>query len=257
MLRELRWPQVALGALCLWIGAWLMFREVPEPVAPPLPDFSQFGDVTQLKRAFFDYLTPVVVRENAKILALRQRLEDIEGISADQWRASERRFLKSLANDYRIEVKEIDGNLLKSLLKRVDQIPLELALVQAAKESGWGRSRFAVRANNLFGQWCYVKGCGLVPANRPAGATHEVQKFESVDDAIASYLLNLNSHPSYESLRDIRARLRRQGEPITGIALTPGLLKYSQRRQAYVQELNRMIISYRRFQDKLQGREPQ
>jgi len=127
------------------------------------------------------------------------------------------------------------------LLARVDVIPPKLALIQAAKESGWGTSRFARSANNLFGEWCFSEGCGVVPASRSEGRRHEVESFDSVQDAIASYVRNLNSHPSYAPLRERRAALRAAGEAPTALALADGLGRYSERGEAYVQEVKSMI----------------
>ena len=42
--------------------------------------------------------------------------------------------------------------------------------MQAANESAWGTSRFARIGLNFFGQWCYSKGCGMVPKRRNTGA---------------------------------------------------------------------------------------
>ena len=130
----------------------------------------------------------------------------------------------------------------------MDIVPLQLALVQAAKESSWGRSRYAVQSNNIFGQWCFKQGCGVIPKERPAGARHEVRKFDSVSDAIRSYIHNLNSHYRYNNLREIRQSLRQNGQAIEGDELVDGLLFYSERRHQYVEEIRSMIRQLRFFQ---------
>ena len=240
-----------LVAIALWWLAWLNLAKPPrQEIVAPLPDFSQYRDVRQLKSAFFAYLQPMIERQNEAIEAQRQRLLEIaERVDAgDGLSGSQQDFLEQMAQHYRID-EEVTGvqATVSVLLRRVDTIPMELALVQAAKESGWGKSRFAVDANNLFGQWCYDPGCGLVPARRGKGKVHEVELFASVEDAVADYLLNLNTHPRYKPMREIRARLRRQNNSITGMALAEGLLHYSERRQAYVDELKSMIRQYRRL----------
>jgi Bax protein len=130
----------------------------------------------------------------------------------------------------------------------VDIVPVKLAVVQAAKESSWGRSRYAVQINNIFGQWCYKKGCGVIPEERTVGARHEVRRFESISDAIRSYIHNLNSHHRYENLRKLRQNLRSKGMAIEGGKLVDGLLFYSERRQQYVDEIRSMIRQYSFFQ---------
>jgi len=127
------------------------------------------------------------------------------------------------------------------LLKRVDTVPMKLVLSQAANESAWGTSRFARQANNLFGQWCFTKGCGIVPSRRNAGATHEVAAFTSPQLSVRSYMHNINTGRVYQDLRNIRAQQRAQGKTATALQLAEGLSKYSERGQAYVKEIKSMI----------------
>ncbi|NHN38661.1 hypothetical protein G8764_15230 [Pseudomaricurvus alcaniphilus] len=250
---------LAVGLLCaglVLLVIWSLRQPVPPPeVVEPLPDFKQFEDVQAMKAAFFEYLQPMVERQNAVIAAQRQRLQELAASYADdkQMSSSEAQALQELSEQYRVDTDLSPARQLEALLLRVDTIPLELALVQAAKESGWGRSRFALTGNNLFGQWCYEPGCGVVPAKRKKGAKHELKSFATVEDAIADYLLNLNSHPRYKPMRAIRAKLRQQNAAVNGLALADGLLHYSERRHAYVTELKSMIRQYRRFALSLQA----
>jgi len=224
----------ALGGLALLM---------PEPTQP-LPRFSAIEDTAELKRSFFEYLAPQVESENQRVLEQRERLlaiaEEIEAGDSPGW--LDRRWLGNLARDYDVEwPAETPGEALETLKRRVDKVPLPLALVQAATESGWGRSRFAVDANNLFGHWCYVPGCGLVPEARRAGARHEVAAFSSVRHAVARYLHNLNTHDAYQPLRALRAAQRAAGEVPRAGVLVDGLLRYSERREAYVEEIRSTI----------------
>ena len=109
------------------------------------------------------------------------------------------------------------------MLKRVDITPLLLVLAQSANESNWGQSRFARQGNNMFGQWCFRKGCGLVPNRRESGKQHEVAAFETVNASVRSYLNNINSSRAYGRLRDLRQRARRRGERPTAEDLAAGL----------------------------------
>ena len=239
-------------AIGLWWLAWSLLGRgsLPPTGYQPLPDFSRYHDIREMKLAFYDYLQPMVERQNAEIAQQRARLlEAAERIQRGESLSSEQQHLvEELAVEYRMgDTGEEAGSRVNRLLRRVDTIPLELALVQAAKESGWGKSRFAIDANNLFGQWCYEPGCGLVPSRRSVGKAHEVKQFDSVEAAIADYLLNLNTHPRYRPMREIRAHLRSSNVQLTGMALADGLLHYSERRQAYVDELKSMIRQYRRL----------
>lgn len=243
-----RWAVLLLLALVAL--AWLLRMDRG---GQSLPDMTAYTVVEERKQAFFDYLEPIVERENARIAEDRRRLLDI----AARHQASgglcwwDRRWLRNLAAEYRVQWQpDKRTEAIESLKTRVDAVPAPLALVQAAKESGWGRSRYAVAANNLFGQWCYERGCGLVPKRRPRGASHEVRIFDSVADAVAAYVNNLNSHRSYRGLRRIRSELRERGEEPTALALAEGLMFYSERRGAYVAEVRSMIRQYHRFRNR-------
>lgn len=265
--RPYRFAFVAVGLIALFVLA-ISMREHREAIETAdfgeMPDFESYEIVDEMKADFFDYLRPIVDYHNSIILQKRSQLDTLRQDLIDGRNLGEedKEFLIQLAQEYDYELDqgwdiEIEDNInthpisrvLRRLLIRVDEIPVDLALVQAAKESGWGRSRFAVEANNLFGHWCYSEGCGLVPTQRTEGATHEVRKFDSVADAIGAYMNNLNAFHSYETLRLIRAGLRSSGDPVTGMALADGLIYYSQRREAYVDEIKVMIEQYHEFQD--------
>ena len=132
------------------------------------------------------------------------------------------------------------------MLRRIDIVPADLALAQAALESAWGRSRFAKEGNNYFGHWCFVKGCGLVPQDRPQGARHEVARFSSAAESVRRYMHNLNSHPRYTELRLIREQSRDQNEPFTGSDLAAGLEGYSELGDEYI-DMVRGLIRHNRF----------
>ena len=217
---------------------------------PPLPDFASYAQTKEMKAAFIDYISPIVEYHNAQVLSERKRLQTMhrslelgESVSF-----SESKWLKQLANKYDVKWNQDQPiSVAQELFARVDIVPVQLAVVQAAKESSWGRSRYAVEINNLFGQWCFIKGCGLVPKDRSDGARHEVRKFNTVSDAVRSYIHNLNSHRNYSDLRKLRQDLRVKGQGIEGGDLVDGLLMYSERRQQYVDEIRSMIRQYSFF----------
>lgn len=210
----------------------------------PLPDFSTIDQAPQLKQAFFEFLAPVVRDANERIREDRSRLLQIadRAESGDSPGWFDRRWLARLSQRYEVEFDPSTPLAeLETLRKRVDVVPVSLALVQAATESGWGRSRFAVEGNNLFGHWCFREGCGIVPANRNAEASHEVAAFRSVRESVRRYLLNLNTHTAYQPVRELRARMRRADEPLSAMALADGLTRYSERREEYVEEIKTVI----------------
>jgi len=212
------------------------------PYKSALPDFAAIIDVKEKKQQFFNYLRPLIEKENGKIKYKKVHLERlISDLENGRFHSSvTRKKLYKLAREFGMKIEKIESNL-DELKSRIDIIPTSLVLAQAANESAWGTSRFATQANNLFGQWCYTKGCGLVPKKRNTGGQHEVRKYDSIQASISSYMRNLNSHKAYKELRDLRAGLRRRGQRITGTKLAHGLSSYSERGQDYVNELVSMI----------------
>jgi Bax protein len=229
---------LAIGALGLLILGW---RSWPALQRPALPDFALYEDIDARKDAFFGYFLPLVEMRNEEILELRADLLRLRENVSDLSGRQQRRIVQ-LAEDYEIAAFDVnEAGDWDTLLRRVDVVPPSLALAQAAKESGWGLSRFAQEGNNFFGHWCYVEGCGLVPESRPAGARHEVAAFDSPAQAVERYIYNLNSHDAYQDLRVMRSELRDNDELISGLELAEGLMQYSQRGQAYIRELQGMI----------------
>jgi Bax protein len=247
--RSNRVRRFALQAVA--ISALLAIAIIVSSSLNRMPDMKSIDDTDTRKATFFGYLAPIAESLNREILQQRARLLEIASSfqhKKDLSLVDEHR-LRSMAQQYAVDWHESDpAEVIARLERRVDIVPVSLVLVQAAKESGWGTSRFAREGNNLFGQWCYSKGCGIVPAQRSSGAQHEVRVFGSVEDAISAYLHNINTGDAYDSLREIRARQRKAGITPNGRALADGLLYYSQRRESYVKEVKAMLEQYHKFQ---------
>lgn len=218
----------------------------PEKPQPQAPVEQPIGNVTETKLAFFTLIKPLVEQENRQILADRKRL--LELCAAVRLKKSDRDWLMQLAGRYGVDIKgESDAAAIKELLARVDTVPVDLALVQAANESAWGRSRFAKEANNYFGQWCYEKGCGIVPAERAQGATHEVRRFADAGASVRAYMLNLNTSRAYAEFRRLRQTARQSGQPADAELLALGLKSYSERGMEYVETIRAMIRTNRKL----------
>lgn len=229
-----------LAGLALFQEINIFPAEQASAITKTVPQFAQYEGVEK-KQAFFDWLKPIVKNENALIQNQRMRLLLLQADSNPS--SSELEWLAKLQQRYQYTPagETTTQQIITKLLKRVNTVPVELALTQAAIESAWGTSRFAQQANNLFGQWCYEPGCGLVPLRREPGKTHEVKRFASVNESVRAYLLNLNAHSAYQSLRNKRAALVRVDQPVTAAALASTLNFYSQRGNAYVQDLLRFL----------------
>ncbi len=227
------------GVLALLVIIGVIWYAFFSRVAPP--DFSEYPAGPERKTAFFNYFAPIVDALNQEILADREKV--LQACKGDDAISA----LSDLAEPYRVDASELSQQAFcTAMLNRVDIIPPSLALAQSANESAWGTSRFAQQGNNFFGQWCFKKGCGIVPSGRESGENHEVADFRSPSDSVKSYMLNINRHDAYVPLRKIRKQLRDAGEDITGPKLTWGLDNYSERRGEYGKEL-RDMISYNKL----------
>lgn len=200
-----------------------------------LPDFAALVDVKVKKRYFFEFIYRHAEDANDKIAKTADKLSDLH---ENKDYASDHDWIVETSIRYKIPTEDsTDAELIARLLKRAQPIPPSLVLAQAANESAWGTSRFATKANNLFGQWCFSKGCGLVPKQRNDGATHEVRVFDSPAKSVAGYIHNLNTSNAYKGLRDIRAK----NKDADGVDLAAGLKSYSERGDEYVKEIRGMI----------------
>jgi Bax protein len=208
------------------------------------PDFGAISNVDVKKQQFFDYLEDYIDFENERLISLREDLLPLANMSQNDIAFSEReiQWLLEVAETYQLDSINMPDSELLDELMRVDVLPASLVLAQAANESAWGTSRFALEGNSLFGQWCYVEGCGIVPRRRAQGATHEVKSFDSVAGTVRAYFNNINTNQSYEYLRELRADMRDEDQQIDSMVLAFGLARYSQRGDRYVDELQNIIM---------------
>ena len=185
------------------------------------------------KELFLEIILPLVLEENNRIRLDRKKLFSIlnKNNNTDQ----EIRWLNSKFKQYGVVKKD-----LATLKIRMDEVPVSLALAQAAKETGWGTSRFALKGNALFGQWTW-SGEGLKPKNADEGKDHKVMKFHSLQLSVRAYLRNLNTHSSYKNLRKARTELRNQNKPLDSIILSKYLDKYAETGSQYIEVLQKII----------------
>lgn len=220
-------------------------KGVPPIILTTLPsDLARVPRLSERKQLFFLSLLPMVLVANDEISRKREELLTV----FDRWDRGEplAREIQSqvnlVAREYGVEGDPLaNWDARATLLKRVDILPPSLVLAQAANESAYGTSRFALKGNNLFGEWTFNPGEGLVPRERPAGEIYEVRRFDSLYDSIKAYLKNINTHLAYVPLRDRRAVLRAEGLPLQGRDLARGLTNYSIRGEAYVDEIREII----------------
>ena len=200
-------------------------------------DLDNLQSVQLKKETFIKIVLPLIVAENEKILDDREKLKVI----------SEKKFTSDLEKQWLrqklLEYKVKKGNL-DELMRRMDMIPVSIALAQAAKESGWGTSRFALEGNAIFGQWTW-DGQGIAPLKRDGDKNHKILKFPILRASVKAYKNNLNTHKSYLKFREKRNSLREKNKKITGLALTGTLKNYAQTGSEYTKILNQIITQNR------------
>ena len=196
-------------------------------------DLNTLGDTKKKRELFIKIVLPLILDENKKITEDREKLFKILGKNFNT--VGERVWLNRRFKEYKIE----DHDLAK-LKMRMDIIPVSIALAQAANESGWGTSRFALEGNALFGQWTWSKK-GILPKNQDPDQTHKIMQFQILKASVRAYKNNLNTHNAYKEFREVRARLRQDEKQITGLDLTKYLKNYAAIGEKYVAILEDII----------------
>lgn len=233
-------------------------RDVPRVYLADIPErWRERGakdiPVSDKKRLFFRVLAPIALRINELIAADRARAKELteklligQGVTPE-----DQAWFTELAIRYRL-IKSagdrLDSDLYPELLLRVDIVPASLSLAQAASESGWGTSRFATEGNSLFGQWSWGKGLKPSDQRTEAHGDHRIAAFGSTGEAAYAYALNMNTNEAYRDFRLKRAELRRHNLRISGVVLVDTLLRYSERGQAYIDDI-KTIIRQNRLDD--------
>ena len=215
------------------------YGTVPRLFLDRLPqDLDKIGSVAARKALYKRSVLPLVLAVNETIMANRARIERLRDRLAERQGLTleERRWIAGMFDRHGVSLFDF-----AELLRRVDVVVPSLAIAQSAEESGWGTSRFAREANALFGQRIYKDGLGLVPRRREPGKRFRVRAFYRLLDAVQAYANNLNSHPAYAGFRAARAELRRRNRVFDGLVLAPQLRRYSERRDAYVATIKRII----------------
>lgn len=193
--------------------------------------------VQDKKRAFFHSMISMILivsreikMERSKFIAISDKypiISDFNKKNIVSLKLSDKLFIAKITQKYKATKKS-------ELLKRIDVLPISLILSQTAIESAWGTSRFTVQGNNLFGVWSF-NGKGLIPLRRKRGLKHRVAIYDSLLDSVRDYMLKINTVRAYRRLRNLRVYSK------NSIYLTKGLLHYSERKYAYVKDLQKMI----------------
>ncbi len=214
---------------------------IPNIRVAKLPkDLKNIKSIEIRKELFIKITLPLIVQENNKLLSLNKKIKSIKS-SFSQISRDDAVWVQKILSEYKADT-------LDSLLIKVDEIPVSLALAQAAIESGWGTSRFAFEGNALFGQYVWgASNNGIIPNDRGTNEKYKIKSFESLSDSVASYMKNLNTNFHYNEFRINRFVLRSNNIPLSGTFLSEYLLSYSIE-DDYTDKI-RNIIEINNFED--------
>ena len=196
-------------------------------------EIKKIENLKKRKELFIQIILPLVIKENNNIKLDRKKLFSILNKSKNT--KVEKNWLNSKFKQYGVLNKD-----LPSLKIRMDEVPVSMAIAQAAKETGWGTSRFAQEGNALFGQWTW-SGEGIKPSEADDSSTHKVMKFKVLQASVRAYQRNLNTHSSYKDFRSVRAELRDEGKKLDSMILSEHLDRYAETGKEYVRVLQQII----------------
>ena len=196
-------------------------------------DLKKIRSTNKRKDTFIKIIMPLILSENEKILEDRNKLFKI--LSKQSNSMGEKVWLKRRFKDY-----DVKGEDVTELKQRMDIIPTSIAIAQAAKESGWGTSRFALEGNAMYGQWTW-DGDGIEPSQKDKEKEHKILKFPKLQSSVSAYMKNLNTHRGYSEFRKVRAKKRESNKKIIGVDLVDYLYNYAQTGSEYVKTLKKII----------------
>ena len=203
-------------------------------------DLKKIKSTNKRKDTFIKIVMPLILSENEKILEDRNKLFRILGKQSNTM--GEKVWLKRRFKDYGIKGEDI-----AELKLRMDIVPTSIAIAQAAKESGWGTSRFALEGNAMYGQWTWG-GEGIEPSKKDKKKEHKILKFPKLQSSVAAYMKNLNTHRGYSEFRDKRSKIREKKQEVNGLDLVDYLYNYAQTGSEYVKTL-KIIIQQNNLND--------
>ena len=196
-------------------------------------EIKKIENIKKRKNLFIQIILPLVIKENDNIKLDRRKL--FVFLNKNRNSKDEKLWLELKFKQYGVINKD-----LSTLKIRMDEIPISMTIAQAAKETGWGTSRFAQEGNALFGQWTW-SGEGIKPSDADDNTTHKVMKFKVLQASIKAYQRNLNTHSSYKKFRSARAELRDKKKNLNSLILTEYLENYAETGKEYVKILQQII----------------
>jgi len=204
-------------------------------------EYYDIKDVNEAKEYFLSHIYKLVQEENKLILQEQEFVKNYLSSNILTIDFDSPSFYKLLEIKRKYKIKNIYS--VEEYQKKIDIIPPSLALAQAAIESGWGKSRFIKEANNIFGHWTYDPKYGMIPKKRKLGSSHLVRVFQTLEESISAYMLNLNRNFAYKSFQEKRFEQRKRNQTPDGLTLSDTMLNYSGIAQEYLKILKDIILS--------------
>lgn len=202
--------------------------------------FYSLTNATEKKERFTQILLPIIEEQNRLITKERAFIEAF--FAKDFFVRLDKKLdrknysrLAKLASKY--DVQQLFNK--QEYLAKIDTIPNSMALGQAALESGWGHSYYAKELNNLFGHYNFTRK--NIASLKVRGKKERIRVFDSLDTAVASYMLNLNTHRAYASFRKERSQKRLTGVEFSGMDGIKHLQRYSILGKRYIRKVRRLI----------------
>ena len=206
---------------------------VPRIYLTKLPDLNKY-ETAERKKKFIQIILPLILRCNEEINSHKKTVN----IAIKN---NDRKKIFYYAEKYKIKTFDLTITHIKKELKiRIQEIPLEIAIAQAAVESGWGLSRFAVEGNALFGQWTWDKKNGIIPV-RAKNKNIAVKAFPNLISSVRNYMININTHNAYKKFRENRYKLIEKSKPLDAKYLINYLENYAETGKIYTNTLSKMI----------------
>ncbi len=196
-------------------------------------EMKNIENIKKRKNLFIKIVLPLIIEENVKIRLDRKKLFLI--LNKNNNSRSDIEWLNKKFKQYGV-IK----NDFSTLKVRIDEIPVSLAIAQAAKETGWGTSRFAQKGNALFGQWTW-SGEGIKPAAADTNSKHKVASFKVLKASVKAYHRNINTHSSYREFRRERSIQRDNYGKLNSLELLKYLDKYAETGVEYTKVLEKII----------------
>lgn len=217
-------------------------EKIPGIFLPSIPtDFKNTKDIKKKKSIFIRLMIPLIIAEQKNIRQKRIIAQLILNNTKQLVNPDAIAWFNRAKKEYNVNSNQPFSQQKFELIKRLDELPLTLILAQAAIESAWGTSRFAIEGNSLFGQWTFSGVDGLTPKDRDTDKSHQVKAFPTLQESIRSYLKNINRNNAYKELRDLRENMRRNKEKLDAHKLAAGLHRYSQKGTEYVKIIRRLL----------------